>query len=204
MKLVATSVVASLHKSHEVLKHLAPIDCLLGETVCRIRADGTRFYSEFIAAQPPTTLFQIYGPNDEWVIYGTEIVQAEINSTFTQVIGKNRRPRYLKFRDGPIYEMCVPTLVIDGLLTKTRVVNKMDICTIRCGSLVTQVAFSYQLESSLSKLKNSLKFWESEKSKPVSDNVEIAILKVVNKEDPSDLGDACLMSQGSGSWLSHL
>jgi len=76
MKLIAANLIASLHKTHVILKSMCPLDCTLGETVYRIKEDGTRFYSEFIKLDPPTTLFQIYGPNDDWIIYGTEEVKA--------------------------------------------------------------------------------------------------------------------------------
>lgn len=181
MQLVVTDLIASIHHTHVLLKSLAPVDCILGETVTRVKPDGTRFYSEFIKADPPTTIFQVYGPNDAWVMYGVDEVEAQIHPTLTQLIGRNKRPRYLKFRDGKIYEIWLPTMIVNGLMKGDRILNKMDMATVKCpqDKLVTQINFSYVFEGQMAKMKNRLMFW-NQQEKPISDLVDVKINKIIN------------------------
>lgn len=183
MQLVVVNEVASIHKAHALLKTLAPIDCTLGETTCRVRPDGTRFFAEFVRADPPTTLFQAYGPEDEWKMWGAEEVVAQIHPTLTQIIGRNSKNKYLRFRDGKTYEIQVPTMIINGLLKGDRVLNKMDQFTIKCleDKLQAVVSFSYVYEGKVTKMKNKLMFWSSTE-KPISDLVDIKINKLINVE----------------------
>lgn len=51
---------------------------------------------------------------------------AEIHPTFTQIIGRNLRPKYIKFDDGKLFEIKVPGMIINGLLKGDRVLNKLE------------------------------------------------------------------------------
>jgi hypothetical protein len=64
MQLVVANEIAYLHGTHTYLRSLAPIDPMIGETCHRVKDDGTELFCEFIKADPPTTLYQIYG--DGW------------------------------------------------------------------------------------------------------------------------------------------
>lgn len=66
------------------------------------------------------------------MVHGTEEVRAQVNVTLTQIVGKNHRSRFLKFKDGTQYEISVPTMVVDGLLTSNRVLNKCGVVKIKC------------------------------------------------------------------------
>ncbi|CAD8122374.1 unnamed protein product [Paramecium sonneborni] len=201
MQLVVTNEIAYLHGTHTYLRSLAPIDPMIGETCQKVKDDGTAFYCEFIKSDPPTTLYQIYG--NGWQIYGSEEVLAEIHPTFTQIIGKNLKPKYIKFADGKVYEIKVPAMIINGVMKGDRILNKLDSFTIKCvqDKLVAQINFSYVYEGSAQKIKNKLMFW-SQQQKPLSDLVDVKINKLINTDD-DDEDQVFTLSKGSGSWLSH-
>ncbi|CAD8122618.1 unnamed protein product [Paramecium sonneborni] len=202
MQLVVVNEISYLHGNHTYLKSLAPIDPMIGETCHRIKEDGTQIYCEFIKADPPTTLYHVIG--DGWQIYGGEVVLADIHPTFSELIGRNLKPKYIKFNDGKLYEISVPPMIINGLLKGDRVVNKLDGFTVKCvqDKLEAQISFSYVYEDSTTKIKNTLMFWQQKQQKPLSDLVDVKIKKLI-KTDEENNASNITVSTGQGSWLSY-
>ncbi|CAD8121655.1 unnamed protein product [Paramecium sonneborni] len=202
MQLIVINEIAYLHGTHTFLKSLAPIDPMVGETCHRIKEDGTQFYCEFIKADPPTTLYHVIG--NGWQTYGGEVVHADIHPTFSQLIGRNLKPKYIKFNDGKLYEITVPPMIINGLLKGDRVLNKLDGFLIKCvqDKLEAQINFSYVYEDNTTKIKNKLMFWSSQQQKQLSDLVDVKINKLINTDDENN-NTSFTISTGSGSWLSY-
>ncbi|KAM3147889.1 hypothetical protein pb186bvf_000217 [Paramecium bursaria] len=206
MQLVATASIASIHKTQSILKTSAPIDCVIGETCQKMHKDGSQFYAEFIKTDPPTALFQIYGPNNQWKITGVDEVHAEISPTFTVIQGKNPRAKSLKFNDGKEYIIQVPNMIIEGVLVGDRILNFQGSYKIICpkDKLQAIITFSYKYVGKVSKLKNKLTFW-SQNEQILSDLVNVQINKLISMdEDDDDDEQVFTLSSGSGSWLSYI
>jgi hypothetical protein len=58
------------------------------------------------------------------------------------------RKRKLKFKDGKIFDILMPTMIIEGVLNGDRILNFMDECIITSPSdnLTARIVFSYQVE----------------------------------------------------------
>jgi hypothetical protein len=76
------------------------------------KPDGSQFFAEFIKSNPPTSLIQLYGPNNEYKLWACDEVFAEIHPTFTEIIGRTPRKRYLQFKDGKRFELSLPVMYL--------------------------------------------------------------------------------------------
>lgn len=99
-----------MHINQSLLHSRAPIDSSLGETIQLEKDDGTKFYGETIRIFPPTAIFKLYGPKDQYKFEGIDEISAEIHPTFTEIICRSKRVNKLTFKDGREYEITYPKM----------------------------------------------------------------------------------------------
>lgn len=111
--------IAGIFPNPTLLQTRVPLNPILGETLQREMETGERFYAEQISHHPPITAFQLYGPNDEYVMSGHHSLKVDLNGT--QSVGGTKKGKIiLKFKDGVEYEYSSPTMSLENLMTSNR------------------------------------------------------------------------------------
>lgn len=115
---ITTGIIAGFHIDINSRKLFNPY---LGETFVGKWSNGTSFYAEQSSHHPPTSDYEIIGPNNSWYCYShasfdvsTGVNQLEIkqNGTFT-----------LKIKDGPVYKWSFPNVLLIGILKDIKTVR---------------------------------------------------------------------------------
>jgi len=70
MKQVVKYFVASNWVNQTLANCKVPLNPILGETLQREMVTGERLYCEQVSHHPPISAFELYGPNDDYKIYG--------------------------------------------------------------------------------------------------------------------------------------
>jgi hypothetical protein len=81
IKYIVASEVAAIFPNPTFITSRVPLNPILGETLQREMVTGEKFYAEQISHHPPITAFQLFGPNNEYVYYGSHTIKSWLNGT---------------------------------------------------------------------------------------------------------------------------
>lgn len=99
----------------------------LGESYVGKWENGTTVYAEQISHHPPLSVFQIYGPNNEWYCY-SDPVHFDVSNSMTSLEISMEGEFHLKLNDGNEYKWEFPTVFLAGQVKGDRIVKiKSDI-----------------------------------------------------------------------------
>ena len=124
LKWVTTYLVSSFHFCVSQIKPFNPI---IGETFqCKI---GTLdIYTEQTVNHPITHNFYIKEENGFFIMYGYVITDASVN--VNSVTGTRLGKFYIKFKDGTLYQIKVPSIIIMGITVGDRLYNFINNCLV--------------------------------------------------------------------------
>lgn len=117
-KLVITFVMCGFHNTCAQLKPFNPI---LGETYQARYEDGTTIFCEQSSHHPPVTNWQLFGPNNEFQVYGYGEWTAGFRGN--TVIGHQKGPNYVSFGDGTVIEYSLPAMNVSGIIMGDRIIE---------------------------------------------------------------------------------
>lgn len=117
-KLVITFVMCGFHNTCQQLKPFNPI---LGETYQARYEDGTTIYCEQSSHHPPVTNWQVFGPKNEFHVYGYGEWTAGFRGN--TVIGHQKGPNYVAFNDGTVISYSLPAMHVSGIIMGDRVIE---------------------------------------------------------------------------------
>ena len=124
LKWVTTYLIASMHFCVSQIKPFNPI---IGETFqCKI---GTLdIYTEQTVNHPITHNFYIKEENNFFIMYGYVITDASVN--VNSVTGTRFGKFFIKFKDGTLFQIRVPSFIIMGITMGDRLYNFIDNCLV--------------------------------------------------------------------------
>jgi hypothetical protein len=112
LKLITCMYVGGQHISPQYCQMRAPLNPVLGETLQREMADGTRFFAEQTSHHPPITNFYLDGPGYRFSGYFEyKAWLAGFNAIGGARVGK----QIMNFDDGGLISIIDPTAEIQGL-----------------------------------------------------------------------------------------
>ena len=124
LKWVTTYLVSSCHFCVSQIKPFNPI---IGETFqCKI--GPLDIYIEQTVNHPITFNFYIKEENDFYTIYGYSIIDASVN--VISVSASRLGNFYIKFKDGNLFQIRVPSIIIMGITMGDRLYNFIDNCLV--------------------------------------------------------------------------
>lgn len=87
IQLIICHIISSLHRSASILQLKVPLDPILGETVQLKKKDGTQFFAECIAVQPPQCLVYMVGKDNSWKVSYLQHSSATLSTGLNTMYG---------------------------------------------------------------------------------------------------------------------
>jgi hypothetical protein len=112
---VMTFAVSGLHRACSNLKPFNPI---LGETYQARYEDGSMLFLEQVAHHPPTSQFELVGPDKIFYLHGYHEFAANFGPN--SLVGKQTGPNVVQFLDGTKISFNLPYVLLDGTLVGER------------------------------------------------------------------------------------
>lgn len=107
-----------------------PLNPILGETMQRDMPTGERIYCEQVSHHPPISAYQVYGPNDEYIISGHHQLKAWISGGSSFAGSKSGKFK-IKFSDGhEVRIKSYPSLMIENIFFTSKKSVFYDDCVI--------------------------------------------------------------------------
>jgi hypothetical protein len=124
LKWVTTYLISSFHFCVSQIKPFNPI---IGETFqCKI--GPLDIYIEQTVNHPITFNFYVKEENDFYTMYGYSIIDASVN--VNSVTGSRLGNFYIKFKDGNLFQIRVPSIIIMGITMGDRLFNFINNCLV--------------------------------------------------------------------------
>lgn len=169
-----------------------PFNPILGETWQGISDSGLRIYVEQISHHPPISAFEADMPDGSFVFRGLSEPTASFSGKTVKTTAKGKRGVY--FRDGSCIDITYPAYYLRGVLYgelrgelggSAMFVNEKK-------GLQCEVKFGPYAEGSTKSFESRSDYFEGE------------IVPIEPEDRTPKLGDSMIISNASGSWLSHL
>lgn len=146
MKYITTFLLSGLHCNPVICKSKAPLNPILGETFQAKKSDGTVIYLEQTSHHPPTSNYQMIGPQKNYEMFGFAVVNANITGV-NSIKGWREGKNILKFKDGTLITYTTPETRINGLLMGDRILTYSGTLTIKdfTNKIESSTTFSYKV-----------------------------------------------------------
>lgn len=115
---ITTGIIAGFHIDINSRKIFNPY---LGETYVAKWSNGTTIYAEQSSHHPPTSDYEIIGPNNSWYCYSH--ASFDVDTGVNQLEIKQNGKFTLKIKDGPVYEWTFPNVLVTGILKDLKTVR---------------------------------------------------------------------------------
>lgn len=94
-----------------------PLNPILGETLQREQSTGERIYCEQVSHHPPISAFEIYGPDNEYKIYGHQQLKGSLSGA-SSFGGTKVGKCIFEFNGGEeIHSLNTPSLMIENIFS---------------------------------------------------------------------------------------
>ena len=198
LKWVTTYLIASFHLCVTEIKPFNPI---IGETFqCKI--GNLDVYLEQTVNHPITANFYIKEENDYFIMYGYVITDASVNvnSVTATRLGKF----FIKFKDGTLFRIRVPSVILRGISVGDRLFNFINKCLVE--DLTNEICSYIEINPEEPGFFSS--FFKTKKSFPDFFRGQIVSLKDVT---PDENGGEHILKKNAksfgkieGEWTSYL
>lgn len=198
LKWVTSYFVSSFHLSVTQIKPFNPI---IGETY-QCRLGDLDIYLEQTVNHPITANFYVKQANGYYTMFGYIITDASVNvnSVYATRLGK----LYLKFKDGTLYQIRVPTVHLKGISVGDRLFNFVNNCLVE--DLTNEICSFIEMNPEEPGFFSS--FFKSKKTFPDYFKGQIVNLKDVTIDENGGehklKKNAQTIAKIEGEWTSHL
>lgn len=120
MKWVMTFFISGNFIGSTLINCKVPLNPILGETLQRDMPTGERIYCEQISHHPPISAYEIYGPNDDYKIYGYHGFKSWLSGA--QNFGGSKTGKMIiEFKDETIIKFkAMPSMLIENIFHNSK------------------------------------------------------------------------------------
>ena len=119
--------------------------------------DSTMLYGEQISHHPPVSAYHAIGPNNEYQYFSRINIKGFLNG-MNSFKGIKESKHVFSFKDGGLVSVSDPSLIIDGLVIGTKVLNLGG--TMTFADHINRLEIKLKFGPPKKTLASKLKFWQ--------------------------------------------